>query len=309
MRLLTFFSFLILSCSNNDVSYDEIPMEWNPMDRVNSQLSQGITLYEGQNKTIPIKAWYAHIQRPDSLLSVRILASDDMDLRETPSQFASRTGAELVINGGYFRMNKLPTNHVGLLYINHSMIEPPPETLIRWNRRYRTARGALGIMENGKPDIAWAHSRNDSLFEWKAPTPNRPQKPIRKLDFTKAIHWPVMDAIHAGPVLIHNGNISIASDEEIFFGTQIPKIHPRTAVGIKKNGDLILCIIDGRQLESRGVDLNELARIMFDLGCIEAINLDGGGSSALVVNGHLLNRPAGLTTEREVMSALAVFQR
>jgi exopolysaccharide biosynthesis protein len=46
---------------------------------------------------------------------------------------------------------------------------------------------------------------------------------------------------------------------------------------------------------------------MFDLDCEEAINLDGGGSSALVVNGKLLNRPAGFSTQREVISAIAVF--
>jgi exopolysaccharide biosynthesis protein len=45
---------------------------------------------------------------------------------------------------------------------------------------------------------------------------------------------------------------------------------------------------------------------MRDLGCVEAINLDGGGSSAMVVDGKLLNRPAGTTSQREVMSAIAV---
>ena len=60
---------------------------------------------------------------------------------------------------------------------------------------------------------------------------------------------------------------------------------------------------------SRGVDLPELANIMQELGCEDAINLDGGGSSALVVNGMLLNRPAGKTVEREVMSAIAVYSK
>ena len=59
-------------------------------------------------------------------------------------------------------------------------------------------------------------------------------------------------------------------------------------------------------MSSRGVDLQELAILMKDLGCVEAINLDGGGSSAMVVDGKLLNRPAGTTIQREVMSAIAV---
>lgn len=308
-RIFSLISILIFSCTNRDIRYQEIPINWLVPERENSKLPKGITVYEGENRTIPIKAWYVHVQQPDSLFAVRVLASNDDDLRDTPTQFADKTGAEVIINGGYFRMDRIPTNHVGLLYVNNRMLDPPAESLIRWNRRYRTARGAVGIYKNGAIDIAWAHSRNDSLFEWREPTSNRPQKPVKKLDYSKALHWPVMDALHAGPVLINNGIISVTSDEEVFFGTQIPKIHPRTAAGIRKNGDLILCVVDGRQLESRGVDLNELARIMLDLGCAEAINLDGGGSSALVVNGHLLNRPAGWTLEREVMSALAVFQR
>ena len=47
--------------------------------------------------------------------------------------------------------------------------------------------------------------------------------------------------------------------------------------------------------------------MMHDLNCFEAINLDGGGSSGMVVNGSLLNKPAGLRKQREVMSAIAVF--
>jgi exopolysaccharide biosynthesis protein len=46
---------------------------------------------------------------------------------------------------------------------------------------------------------------------------------------------------------------------------------------------------------------------MYDLDCEEAINLDGGGSSAIVVNGELLNNPVGFNIQREVMSAIAVF--
>ena len=59
--------------------------------------------------------------------------------------------------------------------------------------------------------------------------------------------------------------------------------------------------------ESRGVSLEELATLMLEVGALEATNLDGGGSSTLVVNGTLVNRPAGDTVEREVMSALATF--
>ena len=79
----------------------------------------------------------------------------------------------------------------------------------------------------------------------------------------------------------------------MFFDTSIPNIHPRTAVGYTSEGDLLLLIVDGRQSESRGVNLDELAKIMKDIGAVEALNLDGGGSSSIFAKGRLLNRPAG----------------
>jgi exopolysaccharide biosynthesis protein len=66
-------------------------------------------------------------------------------------------------------------------------------------------------------------------------------------------------------------------------------------------------VVDGRQASSRGVYLQELAIMMDNLDCVEAINLDGGGSSGMVVNGKILNRPTGTTMQREVMSAIAVL--
>jgi len=108
-------------------------------------------------------------------------------------------------------------------------------------------------------------------------------------------------------MLLHNGSRRVTDDEEVFFGSAIPNVHPRTAAGRTADGRLLLLVVDGRQPVSRGVDLEQLAHIMEDLGAVDALNLDGGGSSALVVNGVLLNRPAGTSVEREVMSALVTF--
>jgi exopolysaccharide biosynthesis protein len=115
------------------------------------------------------------------------------------------------------------------------------------------------------------------------------------------------DAVSAGPRLIAHGSVQITIDEEVFFGSSIPDVHPRSAVGITAEGDLLMLVVDGRQSISRGVDLNQLARILLDLGAVEALNLDGGGSSALVVDGTRLNRPSGRDSEREVSSTVAVF--
>jgi hypothetical protein len=69
---------------------------------------------------------------------------------------------------------------------------------------------------------------------------------------------------------------------------------PRTALGHSKDGKkLVLCVIDGRQVGySAGVTLNEEGYIMKALGCYSAVNLDGGGSSVMVVNGEVKNKPS-----------------
>ena len=119
--------------------------------------------------------------------------------------------------------------------------------------------------------------------------------------------WDVKEAIHAGPVLMRNGRMNVTTEQEVFFNTPVDGVQPRSAIGYKKNGDVVMMVVDGRQVDSRGVYLKELAMLMSQFDCEEAINLDGGGSSALVINGKLINSPLGLKSEREVMSFIAVI--
>ena len=129
------------------------------------------------------------------------------------------------------------------------------------------------------------------------------------MDYATATEWVVSDALSAGLALLRDGSINITADEEVFFGSSIPDVHPRTAAGRTADGALVLMVVDGRQDNSRGVYLEELAVLMLGVGAVEALNLDGGGSSALVVDGTLLNRPTGGTVEREVMSAIVTVCR
>ncbi len=84
--------------------------------------------------------------------------------------------------------------------------------------------------------------------------------------------------------------------------------HPRTAVGIKEDGKtVVLAVVDGRQTgRSSGINLMDLAEQMKDLGCVEAINLDGGGSSTMVVNDELVNFPSDFGGPRAVGNGLIV---
>ena len=304
---LLFITIIFLSsCTDNGKSFSIITMRWKVIEPTATELPPCIKIIMGRNDELPINAWVAIIDPANPDVDLDVVVSEDLDRRETLTQFSENKKARLVVNGGYFLMDKNPTEHVGLLYVNNRTVAQATRSVLRNNERYYTARGALGFLDDGGIDIAWVTSRNDSLFNFAEPIENQPKKPVNSFDFSTAENWIVDDSLHAGPVLIHEGKIRVTSDEEVFFGSTIPDIHPRTAAGYRNSGELVLLVVDGRQVDSRGVDLQELAILMRDLDCVEAINLDGGGSSAMVVDGKLLNRPSGTTSQREVMSAIAV---
>ncbi len=288
-------------------SFRSIPMGWKNISSSFEDLPDGLRVFSGQNKQIPLNAWYVEVDSKNKYLSMDIIVSNNEDRRETPSQFSERMNAQVVINGGYFLMHKNPAEHVGLLKDNGNTISKALRSMLKREERYYLTRSAIGFDKDGIMDIAWISSRNDSLIEWDDPSPNKPNEPIRELKHSNSHYWDFNDAMQAGPVIVSKGRKNVTSNEEVFFWSKIPEIHPRSSAGYTKDGKYILMVVDGRQPGSRGVDLNELSILMYDLDCYEAINLDGGGSSALVVNGKLLNKPAGFNTQREVMSAIAVF--
>jgi exopolysaccharide biosynthesis protein len=236
------------------------------------------------------------------------MSDDESDNRETVSSFARDLGACVAVNGGYFNMSATPARHGGLLVSNGVLLEPATRTVTRDSIQYEAVRAAIGFVGEAV-EIAWVTTSDDVVYSWPAPPNHQPGIPGDSLDSGTADIWDVRDALSAGPALIKDGSIRITSDEEVFFGSSIPNVHPRSAAGRTVDGALIVMVVDGRQEFSRGVYLEELAAMMLDLGVVEALNLDGGGSSALVVNGALLNRPTGGTTEREVMSALVTTCR
>jgi hypothetical protein len=68
--------------------------------------------------------------------------------------------------------------------------------------------------------------------------------------------------------------------------------HPRTAAGVRRSGEIILLVVDGRTTISAGVTLHQLASLLFDLGAVDGLELDGGGSSAMWSDGRIVNVPS-----------------
>jgi len=115
--------------------------------------------------------------------------------------------------------------------------------------------------------------------------------------------------IGAGPHLLHEGK-PIEGQGEVFPEGFYEQRHPRTAVGIRADGSVLLVTVDGRQSKtSVGMSIPELAALMAELGCVEAVNLDGGGSTTMAVRGRVVNSPSDPAGERPVSDALLVLPR
>ena len=96
--------------------------------------------------------------------------------------------------------------------------------------------------------------------------------------------------ISGGPYLIKNGDIYVDMSAQKL--GSIGGRNPRTAIGYTRDNHLIMLTADGREGASIGLTLVELANLMKELGCVNAMNLDGGGSTVMYVKGQVVNKPA-----------------
>lgn len=119
-------------------------------------------------------------------------------------------------------------------------------------------------------------------------------------------------AIHAlggGPRLIKDSKISITSQEEKFKADITEGRAPRTAMAVLKNGKVLLVTVDGRRPElSKGLTLEELANFLKDYSAKDAMNFDGGGSTAMYLNGSLINTVSD-PKERKVSTGIFLFDK
>ena len=114
--------------------------------------------------------------------------------------------------------------------------------------------------------------------------------------------------VGAGPRLVANGQVNVTAAAEKFPNDISRGRAPRSAVGVTKTGKIIFAVVDGRQSHSQGVTIGELAALLLKFGVKDAINLDGGGSSELVLKGQILNVPSD-GSERAIGSALIMQER
>ena len=106
----------------------------------------------------------------------------------------------------------------------------------------------------------------------------------------QALDRGIRDALSFGPVLVMNGKASTVKGSG-------SGLNPRTAIGQRADGAVLLLVIDGRQPASLGATYADLIEIMLDFEAVNAANLDGGNSTGMYYKGSLVNKglfPRGL---------------
>lgn len=115
--------------------------------------------------------------------------------------------------------------------------------------------------------------------------------------------------VGGGPRLLRAGRVAVTAGPEgfappqapAFYGTFVAARQPRTLAGVRADGTILLVTVDGRRPGwSVGMTLPEAARLMRSLGARDALNLDGGGSSTMMVRGEVVSRPSDRGGERPV---------
>ena len=111
----------------------------------------------------------------------------------------------------------------------------------------------------------------------------------------------VKEGVSFGPPLIVNGKPTITKGDGGW------GIAPRTAMGQKGNGEVLLLAVDGRSMDSFGATLRDIQDILLQYGAVNAVNLDGGSSTTIYFNGRVINKPSDKLGERAVPSAFMVM--
>ena len=119
-----------------------------------------------------------------------------------------------------------------------------------------------------------------------------------------------IDIVSGGPRLVSGGATDVQPAREQFSYEFSETWHPRTAIGRRADGKILLVTVDGRQpLLSAGMSLQMLAELLVSFDATEAMNLDGGGSTTMYLLGKVVNSPSDKTGERPVSDAILLFPR
>ena len=293
-------------------------LQWKNVSNDFDLKTNAIQVFTSTSNTLndsAFKAYYVRINTKDPNLQMGV--DTTLYRRLTPSAFYERLAQpKVVMNASFFEF-KNNTNlnvlvHRGnILALNKQDIEGKGKDTLSYTH---VLSSAFGMQKNGKMDIAYTYTDSNSNFVLYQQTPMVPIKDknatlsLKEDALANLKKWKLNWAVGGGPVLVKDGALFISNNEEKkFAGKAIADHHPRTAMGYTKDGYIILLAVQGRMKNiAVGTTLTETAKIFLDLGAVEAINLDGGGSSCLLINGKETIKPSDPTGQRPVPAVFFV---
>ena len=241
-------------------------------------------------------------------------STDDL---KTPTQVYNAQGAPvLVMNGGYFYTDSGTNYPASLAVENGELLSPNINYASEdWITMYYPTKAAFIQHSDGSIEASWTYFTDaEHHYIYPAPAENSygstpaatpgASFPAGGKDFE------AKTAIGAGPVLIKNGEIKNTWRFECLPGDYDVNClgrAPRSAIGLTDDGKLLLFVCEGRDMTEGvpGYSTEDVAKILKGFGCKDAINLDGGGSSCLLVNGLETIKPSD-GTQRSVGSCIYI---
>ena len=279
----------------------------------------------------PLNAWYAVADL--SRGNVEFRAQVPASLATVDAQFTSDcyvlTNAAFFYNGRNLGFSSVQGSRSGSISAVRGSLRTSDE---EYSQMYNVTRGVFGVDADQKAAVYWAGTDSQSTtWFYDSPMPSckgldKYSEPSRTYP-VQSCDWEPYYALTAGPVLVKNGRCipdftELRQGGEYFVSNyeiipydiyNIDTSPDRTAVGVRADGKIVLFVCDGRITASKGATITELAAIMKGLGCVDAVNFDGGGSTAMVVMGNRVNstlsNTSGATENRPVASTMGFFKK
>jgi exopolysaccharide biosynthesis protein len=152
--------------------------------------------------------------------------------------------------------------------------------------------------------------KEKSSFHWQIEVISQSHPP-----YTHSEDWQHVSYIVGGtPILVRGGQVMTDFSVEQTIDSFLYHQHARTAIGLLPNGHWVFVVVDGTKsllFGNTGITIPDLADLMHQIGCVEALNMDGGGSSTLILMDHLVNQPCGEDEkgQRKVSDAFLIIPK
>ncbi len=308
---------------------DPVTFSWDEVTGTELPSSVRIFKTEGTLNGRPLQAWYA-AAKTDADVKLRVLFPGLDNKQTIDAQAESEEKCLVLINGGIFgRLNN------GLAVCDGQQTPWARVEDDNWDvdRQYwgpdsklhTVSRGLFGVDQDGVPGVFWSYTpSHGTVYVYDQPIPTVAGGPVQPGGTDtfpcERVQWTPYNAITCGPVLLQNGKCPINKNKtaagywetnyelwaDDIYGVDV--LADRTAVGYLEDGSTVLCIVDGRIDTSNGATTLEMAAIMKGLGCVGALNLDGGGSTGMWVKGkgHLNDLTGG---NRAVLTTIGFFTK